>query len=316
MVFHKSSLVLASACAALVLSACAGGTSPGAATGSAMPLVTAGQSAPRAAIPRAKNEKFLYVSDYTSSIVLIYRQGATGSGPIGEIVDGISSPQGIAVDASGTLYVANEGNNTVTEYPAASSSPSVTLSTGISRPLDVSVDPNGVVYVTEGSAGKILEFKPGSTSPDATVSLAHPSDATNSKTDHVYVTYNAASAGHVTRCKALSTQCTDLGISVGLAQGIAIDLKGNLLVGDVYGEIINIYAPHKKTPFRTIAVKDEQPSKLALDTTDKTLYMADPANFAVRLIDYASGNQLSSFTYGPADELEGVALFPGQKPGR
>ena len=46
------------------------------------------------------------------------------------------------------------------------------------------------------------------------------------------------------------------------------------------------------------------------------LYMADPANFAIRLFDYASGTELSSFTFGSADELEGVALFPGQKPGK
>ncbi len=61
--------------------------------------------------------KLLYVTDYTGSIVLIYKQGATGAGPIGEIVTGIDQPQGDAVDKSGTLYVANEGNNTVTEYP-------------------------------------------------------------------------------------------------------------------------------------------------------------------------------------------------------
>jgi sugar lactone lactonase YvrE len=312
----KSTLFVLGACTALALAGCSGGASTG--TGFSTPANAVGQSGARRGwiSPAAKKEKLVYVSDYTSSIVLIYKQGAISGGPIGEIVDGVASPQGIAVDASGTLYVANQGTNTVTEYPAGSTSPSVTLSTGISRPLDLSVDTNGVLYVTEGSASMILEFKPGSTSPDETFSLTHPSVATNAKNNDLYVTNNVSSTGHVLRCKPLSSKCKDLGISVGFAQGIAIDSQANLLVGDVYGQVINIYARNQTTPFRTITVTLEQPSKLAFDTKDATLYMADPANFAVRLFDYASGTQTYEFTFGSADELEGVALFPGQKPGK
>ena len=87
--------------------------------------------------PNAKSMKLLYVSDYTESQILAYQQGRESSGPIGEIVDGISTPQGIAVDSSGTLYVANQGNDTITEYPAGASEPTVTLSSGNDEPLDV-----------------------------------------------------------------------------------------------------------------------------------------------------------------------------------
>ena len=81
--------------------------------------------------PRAKKMKLIYVSDYTQSLILIYPQGGESSGPIGEIVNGISNPQGIAVDSAGTLYVANQGNNTITEYPFGATDPSVTLSNSI-----------------------------------------------------------------------------------------------------------------------------------------------------------------------------------------
>jgi hypothetical protein len=312
MVVHKATMLVASACIALAgCSSYAGSGVPASTTGSETNAARHGWI-----LPAAKKMKLLYVTDYTSSIVLIYKQGATGSGPVGEITDGIDNPQGDAVDKSGTLYVANEGNNTVTEYLAGSLNPSVTLSTDISRPLDVSVDSNDIVYITEGSAGKILEFKPGSTSPDATVTISHPSDATNAKDDDLYVSYNESSAGHVARCAPLASSCTDLGISVGLAQGIAIDLHGNLLLGDVYGFVIDIYKRGQTSPFRTIAVPEEEPAKLALDKKDATLYQADPANFAVELFDYGAGTQESSFTFGSADELEGVGLSPGQKPGK
>jgi sugar lactone lactonase YvrE len=315
MVSHNARLFLVATCAALTLGGCSASGSSGAPGAYTPP---SGPSAIRHGwISRAaKKEKLLYVSDLTESFILIYQQGDTGAGPIGEIVNGISSPEGLAVDKSGTLYVANIGNNTVTEYPAGATSPSVTLSTDISNPLDVSVDSNDNVYVTESSAGEILEFEPGSSSPNETVSLARADVATNSKNDDVYVTHNVSSEGHVVRCKPLSSSCKNLGITVGFAQGIAIDSQGNLLVGDVYGGVIDIYHPKQTSPFRTISTYEEQPAKLALDSSDSTLYMADPANFAVRLFDYATGNQESYFTFGSYDELVGVALYPGQKPGK
>jgi sugar lactone lactonase YvrE len=306
--------VLLVACA-LALAGCAGSASTGSPAGFT-PSTGWGTARHGWISPAAKKEKLLYVSDLTESFILIYEQGNTGGGPIGEIENGIDEPEGIAVDHSGTLYVANDGNSTVTEYPAGSTSPSVTLSTDISNPLDVSVDSNDDVYVTESSAGKILEFEPGSTSPNVTVSLTRADVAANSKNNDVYVTHNQSSEGLVERCKPLSTNCKNMGIDVGFAQGIAIDMEGNLLVGDVYGQEIDIYHPKQKTPFRTISTYEEQPAKLALDSNDATLYMADPANFAVRLFDYATGDQESYFTFGSADELVGVALYPGQKPGK
>jgi sugar lactone lactonase YvrE len=311
---YKARLLLAGAGIALMLAACSGGST-------SMTPSTSPAAAPSAArhgwiLPGAKHQKLLYVTDWTASTVLIYNQNDIGEGPIGEITNGIDEPQGNAVDKHGTLYVADNGNNTVTEYPKGSTSPSVTLSTDIDDPLDVSVDSKGIVYVMDNRASQILEFKPGSTSPDATVSLTKPSDGVNAKDDDLYVSYNTSSYGHAARCKPLATTCTDLGISVGLAQGIALDLKGNLLLGDVFGEDIKIYHPKQTSPFRTISTYLEQPSKLALNTADATLYMADPANFAVELYNYASGTQESSFTFGSGNELEGVALSPGQKPAK
>lgn len=314
MLAQKPRLVVAGAGIALILTACSGG---GGSVASPAFLPGAPSAARHGWIsPAAKRQKLLYVTDYTASAVLIYKQNDTAGGPVGEITDGIDGPEGDAVDKTGTLYVANNANDTVTEYPEGSTSASLTLSTDIVDPLDVSVDGKGILYVMDNSASEILEFKPKSTSPDATVSLSKPSDGVNAKDDDLYVSYNTSSAGHVARCKPLATTCTDLGISVGLAQGIALDLKGNLLLGDVFAEAINVYKPGQTEPYRTISTYLEQPSKLALSKTDATFFMADPANFAVEIYDYATGTQETSFTFGSGNELEGVALSAGQKPGK
>jgi sugar lactone lactonase YvrE len=311
---YKARLILAGAGIALILAACSGGATP----------VTPSATLPGAAnaarhgwiSPAAKGKKVLYVTDYTGSAVLIYNQNDTGEGPIGEITSGIDGPQGDAVDAHGKLYVANQAGNTVTEYPRGATKPSVTLSTDIASPLDVSVDSHGIVYVMDNSSSEILEFKPGSTSPDATVSLTKPSDAVNAKDDDLYVSYNTSSYGRVARCKPLATSCTDLGITVGLAQGIALDRKGNLVLGDYFGEAIKIYHPNQTSPFRSISVYNEEPGNLAFTKNDATFYMADPQNSAVEVYDYASGTRTGKFRFGTGDELDGVALSPGQKPGK
>lgn len=319
MLSDNAKCTFAGACATLILAACSGGGSPGtpalsAPGGGTSAVAGRGWISPLA---KKKKMKLLYVTDYTDSIVLIYQQGNTGIGPIGEITAGIDSPQDDAVDKSGNLYVVNQGNNTVTIYPPYGMYPTTTLSTDITDPLDISVDSKGMIYVADGGAsGKILEFKAGSSSPDATVSMPHPGGLTNSKNDDLYVTHNQSSSGRVAVCVPLSTSCTDLGISVEYAQGVAIDKKGNLLVGDIFGEVIDIYKPDTTTPFRTITTYQESPSKLALNTTDSTLYMADPANGAVDIYDYKAGTQESSFTFSSGQELEGVALYPGQKPGK
>ena len=318
MMSDNTRFTFAGACLTLMLVACSGGASPG--TPAVAPLAGASSSTAHGWIsPAAKKKKMklLYVTDYNSSVVLIYKQGDTGAGPIGEIETGISSPQGDAVDKSGNLYVANNGNNTVTVYAPGASSPSTTLSTDIADPLDVSVDSKGVIYVADGGAsGEILEFKPGSTSPDATVSMSHPAGETNAKNGDLYVTHNTSSGGHVSVCAPLSTSCNDLGITVEYAQGVALDKHGNLLVGDIFAGLIDIYKPGSTTPFRTITTKYESPSKLALNKSDSTLYFADPANFSVDIYNYKTGTQDSTFTFGSGQELEGVALYPGQKPGK
>ena len=115
----------------------------------------------------------LFVSDLDGDQIRIYSpRDLKHEVQIGSITQGIDSPNNIAVDKRGTLYVANNGNNTVTEYRFGQTSPRVTLSNQISHPNGIAVDSQGTLYVTSGqlSAAYVLEFPKGSTSPSAEAS--------------------------------------------------------------------------------------------------------------------------------------------------
>lgn len=117
--------------------------------------------------------------------ITVYRPGATGDArPETVITKGVDGPGGMAVDASGNLWVANEATGKVTEYgraalAKASPVPTVTISVGVGG---LAFDPagdlwgdNGTTVVklakseldTSGSPGPRLTISPSSNCSDA-----------------------------------------------------------------------------------------------------------------------------------------------------
>jgi sugar lactone lactonase YvrE len=97
---------------------------------------------------------------------------------------GLSNPNGVTFDASGDLFVSNEGNNSVTEYAAGASGdafPLATLqgsSTGLNAPDGIAFDATGRLYVANlanGITGTVTEYASGArgnAAPVATIAGA------------------------------------------------------------------------------------------------------------------------------------------------
>ncbi len=92
----------------------------------------------------------------------VYPAGSNGnvapSSTIAGSNTGLAVPAGIALDASGNIYVTNDGSETggpytVTVYPAGSTgnvAPSLTIggsNTGLSTPIAIALDGSGNIYV-------------------------------------------------------------------------------------------------------------------------------------------------------------------------
>jgi hypothetical protein len=127
----------------------------------------------------AGGKHLIYAASLAGSngAVFVYPTSGQDQQPIGTIVNGISQPAGIAVDSAGSLYVANMGDNTVTEYAPGHLSPSTTFSQGVSTPQGVAVGSDGIVYIANetgspSGTGTVTEYPAGSTSPSATIAQA------------------------------------------------------------------------------------------------------------------------------------------------
>jgi hypothetical protein len=72
---------------------------------------------------------------------------------------GITSPNGVAVDAAGNVYVSDSTGNAVWEAPAQpTSAPFMLTFTGLSSPAGLALDANGNVYVADSGNKQILEM--------------------------------------------------------------------------------------------------------------------------------------------------------------
>ena len=73
------------------------------------------------------------------------------------------SPNGVAVDGSGNIYVADTGNNVIREMSNGTSSTLVDTSYGLSGPQGITVDGSGNVYIADTGNDVIRKVTPGGT---------------------------------------------------------------------------------------------------------------------------------------------------------
>jgi hypothetical protein len=272
--------------------------------------------------------QLLYMSSWgTSSVVDVLTMHGK---QVGQIANGLVVPEGLFVDAKGSLWVANESN--VLVYPRGSLSPSKTLTDSVGYPIDVTVCPDGTAYVADlydnsnSNHASIQVYAHGSTTP--TSNLDYTNDFRNpfltcDAAGNVFVallTGESVGDGVVVEFPLGKNKgAKDLGIVLQSPGGIKPDNAGNLLVTDLIAHTITEYTENGSPTGQSIAtgaategiaVTREGGIVLGATTTTQEL----PAGISW---SFPGGKQLQVYTccsrIGPPLQVnEGVAFYPGQ----
>ena len=264
---------------------------------------------------RTKRKATLFVSDIDSDAIRLFPANKTNPKQNGAITTGIDLPVNAAVDLHGMLYVANNGNSTVTEYPFGATSPSVTLSGGqLVYPNGIAVDNKGIVYVTSGAtAGScyVLVYPKGSSTPSEQINgFDLPVGLAIDKSGNLYV--GDALQNAVWEVPSGSTTPSKLTLN-GLNDpvGLAIDPSNNLWVANNASSTVLGFHLGDSSAFATITSGLSGPYSIAFEKSG-TLFVGNSLHYPGDVVGYKSGSTtlFESISVGnPA----GLAIYPKPK---
>jgi streptogramin lyase len=217
--------------------------------------------------------------------------GATApSATLGALVGGFDDPAGMALDATGTLWVANnqagsvqpvlEGTSEEAQLPAAT--------TGLSYPADEAIDGSGL-FVSEQGSTTVEELSIGEGATTQTFhGFQRPAEVAVDPGGNVWVANSGAGAGENTireiplGASASSTLPTAIG-GFDRPNGIVSDADGNLWVANTGGSTIQ-EVPAGSTSVSTLPTPIggfDNPYAIAIDA-DGNLWVTNMGNNTVQ----------------------------------
>ncbi len=256
-----------------------------------------------------KKKMFLFVADGSSG-VLIYNPKTANGSPTGSITTGVDAPAGVAVDSAGSLYVTNEGNQTVTVYPKGQSSPSLTIGTGISSPYGIAVDSKGNVFVSNLGTNNVTAYAAGSTSPYETINFNSYGQAVGvgvDAGDNIWVACDSSNAVFEIAKGTTSVQNAHL-IGLNGPISVAFGQQDVTYVSSFSGGNVNVYAYGTTTPSATITTGIEKSGPTLGGFAKNNSYFQ--SNQAFNVVGYLSGQTTPFSTLSGATSPLGIAGRP------
>jgi serine/threonine protein kinase, bacterial len=144
---------------------------------------------------------------------------------------GLNSPNGVAVDSAGNVYVADQKNSRALKLAAGSTTQTELPFTGLLIADGVAVDSAGTVYVTDWGNNRVLKLAVGSTTQTELpfTGLNHPGGVAVDNAGNVYVT--DWGNNRVLKLAVGSSASTELPFTgLNHTVGVAVDSAGNVYV--------------------------------------------------------------------------------------
>lgn len=234
------------------------------------------------------------------------------------VATGFSSPQGIAVDGNGNVYVAHATNNSIEEIQAAGGAPR-TIGSGFTAPDGIAVDGAGDIFVADLLANEVYEVVAvGGTIPGAPVirSLGSFSGPLGIAVDSHGNVFVGAYSGHQLQEIVAATGTTRTLESGSFFDplAVAVDASGDVFVVDYFTGLQEILAVNGSIPdsptIRTLGeFAGANSVGMAVDGTGNLFVASGSAVTELLAVDGSIPASPSSRSVGGAfNDLTGIAV--------
>jgi DNA-binding beta-propeller fold protein YncE len=251
---------------------------------------------------------YLYMADQSNNQIDIFPVKGKNQPQVGTITSGIEGPYGLWFDRRAQeLYVANQGNNTVTVYPYGSTQPSRTYSEDLNRPLYPIVDSNGKLYVGNANSGTVVEYLAGNTHAQKVVQTAG-SEADGLALDkhlNLYVAYRTSGTGQgsIEEFAPDSSQGQILGMTLDEPQGVVVVPRGTIVATETGPtNRIDVFPTGSMTESLEVPMPGGVATELVIDCRDEFLYVSALDNGVV----FGSNYPLRGQSLFVKDEVSGL----------
>ena len=201
---------------------------------------------------------------------------------------GISAtdPQGVAVDGTGNVYIADNGTSSV--YKVTPGGIQTTFTSGITGLDGITLDGAGNVYLASTSSTTITKITPSGAQSTIGSGLSFPAGMAADGLGDIFIAN--VGANNIVEVTPSGTQTT-LGTGLNTPAGVAVDAAGNVFVADTSnGRVIKIAPGGAQTEI--VGPPFDFPESIAVDAADNLyvalangeVYQITPAPQAVNLL--------------------------------
>jgi sugar lactone lactonase YvrE len=177
------------------------------------------------------------------------------------------SPEAVALDAVGDVYIADIGLQEVFKVTPAGKQ--TTVGTGLEVPGGVAVDGAGNVYIADSQAAVVWKVTPGGVQTTVGKNFQYPFSVAVDGEDNVYVSDPfIPTVFKVTP----SGKMTTVGTGYNTPNGVAVDSAGNVYVADPYNQAVFKVTPTGKQT--TVGTGLIDPTAVAVDAAND-VYITD-----------------------------------------
>jgi DNA-binding beta-propeller fold protein YncE len=198
------------------------------------------------------------------------------------VSNGVAAPSGVAVDASGNVYIADTGDSAIKKWTAANNAVTTLVSSGLVAPVNVRLDGAGNVYWADYILGAILEWTVANSNLTTLVSsgLDQPLAVALDGAGNVYIADSENNAVKVWSV-ANSNVTTLVSSGLNLPDGVAVDGAGNVYIADFYNSALKKWAVASNT-VTTLVSGVSGPSGVVVDGSGNVYIAADGQNAILR----------------------------------